>query len=232
MSIPAIIPYQLSNKGIELRYALRSAAKHLSGLSDVYLIGDKPDWYTGKHVPFVQTRGNIIWKQRNIYEKVLAGIEASGAEEFLFMNDDHYLLATERASKFPNYRNGTLSQLRERVYGDYKQTVDNTIDRLRPDEFNFDVHCPMRIKANVITYLDHSTNWGRPHGYCFKTLYGSDLFKGVEYPDIKIRKEMNREELDKVLAHRKWFSTSDHTFNTAMIKLMNELYPEKSRWEK
>lgn len=231
--IDLVIPYQISENGIELKYALRSACKYMTGIRDCYLIGDKPAWYTGKHIPFVQTRGNIIWKQRNIFEKVLAACNTPEvSEQFLFMNDDHYLLKEYDAATFPNYFSGCVSLVLGTVYGDYKETIQNTIDLdLEIKLHHYDVHCPIvydKDNFKCLLWL----NWSKPHGYAIKSIYGSTYFD-VRHScnDFKMRRQLEYPELRETIRGRPWFSTGDRTFNADMRKLMNELYPEKSKWE-
>ena len=64
-----LIPYRrCPNNGLELRYAIRSMVRHFKPLSGVVLIGDKPNWYCGEHIPATDTGA----KEWNIVNKILS----------------------------------------------------------------------------------------------------------------------------------------------------------------
>jgi len=88
----------------ELRYSLRSIEKYLSGVGQVFIIGDCPDFLTNViHIPATDEE-NREWKDRNIYRKLLIACnDVRISENFLFVNDDHYLTQPFEAGKFPFY---------------------------------------------------------------------------------------------------------------------------------
>src|SRR5688500_2320198 len=108
------------NNDIELRYCLRSIETHLSGYGDIFLIVHKPKWVKNvMHIP-AEDEQRTWWKERNIYRKILLACEDPRvSDDFLFMNDDHYLLSDFVAGEFPYYREGTISDYlgRDDQYG-------------------------------------------------------------------------------------------------------------------
>ena len=68
--------------------------KHFKGMSGVVLIGDKPDWYCGEHIPAADTGA----KEWNIVKKILL----SPYEDFIYSNED-FLAPQDFDETLPNY---------------------------------------------------------------------------------------------------------------------------------
>ena len=179
---------------------------HFKPLSGVVLIGDKPGWYKGEHIPSTDTGA----KEWNIVNKILL----SPYEDFLYSNDDYF--ATEDFSTdLPNYYSTTLREAR--VHGKYVGRVINCRS-VYPDGLFYDIHTPMVI--NLTKYRE-ANNLPQTKEYLCKSLYGNFIGGGVQLPDNKIRN-------GKLIPPGPFFSTNERT-----AKLINlpELYPVKSDYE-
>lgn len=74
----------------ELRYALRSIEKNLTGYRDIYLIGEKPGWV--QNVIHIKQK-DTSRKQYSIYNKFMTAAKTeSVSKNFLRWDDDVYLL--------------------------------------------------------------------------------------------------------------------------------------------
>ncbi len=80
-------------QGEELRFSLRSLEKNFVGTPKVWIVGDRPDWYQGNHIPHQQLehrrylpRFDQVAKARKILKERKIG------QEFLWMMDDVYFL--------------------------------------------------------------------------------------------------------------------------------------------
>lgn len=232
----AVIPYQHHGKGFELRYALRSLQQHFAGLRTVWIVGDElPLWAKGLNlIHFKEKHGNIRDKERNIYEKTNAACDdIRVSDDFLFANDDHFLLQGFNED-FPEYYHDLLKGTSEKAEGYYKETLVNTRGLLNHWAKDFDCHCP--IVYNKVLYKQSigRLNWQKSYGYAIKTVYCNTWgIEGEYMQDCKIRKAPEtRAELDELLAGRAWFSTCDYTARNAEVrKKIMELYPEPSRYE-
>lgn len=221
-----VIPF--AGSGIELKYTLRSITKHVKGLQRLIVIGDKPDWYTGEHIPH-QVYTNQAWKKRDMLEKTLL----SPVKEFYRFSDDYYLL--EDFGAFPYYSNGTLQSLFSR-YSEgnlYKQIVYNTKVLIGPGALSFDVHAPILMKKEVLTEIHHRYDWKLEYGYLIRSLYGF-LVKAnpVPYEDLIIRRgDIPIEQLRLMIKGRSCFSIGEYGFFGNSLQLLEELYPQASEWE-
>lgn len=228
-----VIPYQLNSKGYELKYALRSIEKHLSGVGQVFIVGDVPEWTTNIiHLPFEQTRGNIKWKERNIYEKVLAACnDERVSERFLFMNDDHFLCSDYEAGEFPYYWHATLGISEQKRYGDYKETLRNTLGITGQRMQDHDCHCPTLYSKYGFKKLSQ-LDWKQHFGYAIKTMYAFfNNLEGEQTEDLKIKEQLCFQQLLKIVETRDWFSINDRALNDGMKILLKYLYPKKSKFE-
>lgn len=204
-----VIPYKDDrNNGFELKYSIRSIVKHFHGLTGVCLIGDKPTWYTGEHIPMTDITGRKEW---SIVSKILS----SPYEDFLYSTDDHF--ATEPFdSSLPNYYSGPLSKAI--VHGKYETRVKNTRS-IYKDGLFYDIHTPMVI--NLTKFKEaHNIDWAN-YEYLSKSIYGNYIGGGELLSDSKVRR------FGEVPSGR-FFSTNNRTAQSIDFETM---YPEPSPYE-
>lgn len=215
----------------ELRYCLRSIVKHLSGYGDIFLIGHKPDWVKNIiHIP--ATDGEKTYeKERNVFGKLtIAAGDIRITDDFLRMDDDHFLLSSYIADKFPFYYEGWLKD--ELSISDYKHTLNNTVKEIG-DKRYFDVHCPMIFNKQRIWTTSALHDWNVKFGYCVKTTYCADHYlSGSPVADLKIRDPFPADQIREMIAGRSWFSIGHKACTTGMLTILSELYPSKSPYEK
>lgn len=219
-----------TQKNKELRYALRSIEQHLTGVGQVFIVGECPEWVTNViHIPFTEDPRNRF-RDRNIMLKMLEACKDSRVSgDFLMVHDDHFLLSDYEAGKFPYYHMGQMNE----GFGQYGETKQNTKSLLSfAAEFNnFDCHCPIVFNKQLFKRAAQA-DWSKWYGYCLKTLYC--VMNGIEgelITDIKIRYPNTKGEIMEQIAGRKWFSIGDRCFENGMWDVLNELYPNKSRYE-
>lgn len=221
----------------ELRYCLRSIEKHLTGYGEIVIVGAIPKWIQNViHIP--ATDEDKTWdKEKNIFNKImLACQDERVTEDFLFMNDDHYLLKDYAAGEFTFYAYGNLSEqvLRDDQYGN---TAANTAMHMPTYWPYFDVHCPIVYNKEVFKRLAE-LDWTRKYGYCIKTLYAGFAVPShakllaFEHPDLKINEPLSISRIKKRLEGRHWFSIGNKAFEGGIMGVLNELYPKKSKYER
>lgn len=217
----------------EIRYCLRSIEKHLTGYGDVFIIGELPYWMRNViHIPFKEQSTQSYDKERNIYNKIMAACaDERVTGDFLFMNDDHFLLQDFEAGKFPYYCQGWLSEFL--TVTDYKHTVKNTIDwLLGRDCPYFDVHCPIVYNKEKFQWCVLCADWTVKWGYCIKTIFCEiNAITAPEYLDLKINEVYSSDRIRKLIAGRPWFSIGDRAREGGLLKVLQELYPNKSKYE-
>lgn len=204
-----VIPLRNGGGYEQLRFALRSITTH-HNVTDCILVGGKPVWYTGQHIPFKDYWP--IHKEANIRDKTIAGAELVQGE-FMFANDDHILLQPITET----YNKGLLStNLAKRVgNGSYTRCLRNTLDHYG-DIDNVDCHCPMMMTTEGV----RKTAFDWPDfGIGFKTCYSQE--NGIESVYMEDCKT------DRMPVNRQWFSLTD---NFPVQKLV-ALFPKKCIFE-
>lgn len=156
--------------------------KHFKPLSGVVLIGDKPDWYCGEHIPAADIEGR---KEYSIYNKLM---QVKGT--VLYSNDDMYALK-DFSTDLPNYYKGLCSEHRthDKKYKDlYNACPAGWLD--------FDCHCPMIIDTTKFKWLAADMP--------IKSVYGNtNNLPATKFTDMKIRGDWPD------LTGRDFFSTHD-----------------------
>jgi hypothetical protein len=243
MNTSIVIPLASNGFGsrynnIELKYCLRSIENHLFGYGDIFLIGHLPKWVKNViHIPATD-EDRTWWKERNIYRKILLACEDPRvSEDFLFMNDDHFLLKDYVAREFPVYYDGCVSDQRDRD-DQYGVSVQNTIRAMRAagyrDEWNYDVHAPI-VYNKILFKQMPGVPWEDRYGYCIKSLYQNWWgLVGVHYPDLKINQPLPGQRINELITGRHWFSIGNKALDmgSGMVGVLEELYQKKSLYEK
>lgn len=214
-----VIPYRLpADGGIELRYAIRSMVKHFKPLSGVLLIGDKPLWYTGDHIPYADLKGE---KERSMQLKVLQAPD----EIFLYSNDD-YFAAQDFDRSLPDYYDTDCRDMAARHPIDsYRKLYNNCL----PHWKNFDIHTPMIVDKRSFQAAYYKMDAQTP----IKTTYGNFLCAPRTcLADCKISGEHSTDEIIYATKDRPFFSTHDSAINLDMIGFLQSKYPNASPYER
>lgn len=219
-----VIPYQYNENSEELRFAIRSMVKHFKPLTGVLLIGDKPEWFAGDHLPLADImwpdQPGRIWKERSMMLKVLACPD----EAFLYSNDDFFALQDFKT--VPYYYD---TDCREQAAKHTIMSYRDMYEQCNPDWKNHDVHAPMimmrdKFLASYQEMIEADCQWP------IKTMY-AHTFEGTFFSDLKIRGEHTYDELTWITKDRDFFSTHNSAIDITMLSFLMNLYPEKSKYE-
>lgn len=230
------------NQDLELRYSLRSLDKHACNYNKVVIVGHCPDWVDQKqvlYIPFEQ----IWYKERNIMSKLLQVSQDSRvSEDFIHFNDD-YFLTNPWDFALPTNFCATMS-LREsldngRSFGAYPSIIRRTWEFLHKHALpilHYDVHLPFTFNKDlfVSTMTDTRLIWEDPtkRGYVIRSLYGNmNQIEAQSMKDVKFIDFINWEVGLQVVNKLKIFSSGE-TLTHNVIKVLENLYPKKSRYEK
>jgi len=222
-----ILPYKPDiHDGEELKYSLRSIEKYLTGFTNLIILGRPPEWYKGDQYISENFIGR---KQYSIYSKILTACNWENVtDNFIMFNDDHFLLQLLQISDIKYWNNGWLANEYTRgLSSRYSEAVKHTLGIL-PDALNFDIHTPIIYnKAKFRTLFT-----GKENEICIKSYYCNALqLDGVFMDDCKIDQLLGKEGIYSVIKDKMFFSTSSNAIREPMKIVLEELYPDKSRWE-
>lgn len=218
---------------LELKYCLRSIEKNFSNVGTVVIVGDKPAWRT-KNIYYIrfEESNNNHHRAQNICQKILAACSVGITDNFLFMNDDHFILGQYDLYYFPFYHRGPFNLTRLRNHPSQLIQTQNTINRFGSKMFDYDIHCP--IIYNKERFINTFRGLKFPeYGYCLKSYYMAlNKRHSILTKDLKFIEPLRKEEILAQVEGRSWFSTGDAAMvRGEMIKALEQLYPQKSRYE-
>lgn len=209
----------------EIRYSLRSVEMYLHGFRNVWIVGELPVWL--KNVNHIPAKDQFQVPDENIRHKILAACRhPEVSDEFLFINDDHYLLTDFIAAEFPYYYCSTIEQyVKTRGHDGYGNRCLNTkrhLDQLGHESKYYDIHYPIRYnKAKFIEILGELPT--KQHGYVLKSLYANAVkVQGIETRDCKFAGTPPPKAV--------CFSTMPRV-NGALYRWFEYKFPEKSNFE-
>jgi hypothetical protein len=210
----AVIPYRYDkDHGEELHFAIRSLVKYFTPLSEIIVVGDCPDWYTGTHIQCTDTSKR---KEYSIYNKLM---QVKG--KVLYSNDDYYAL--QPFDEALPYYNGPHTCGYMAKYSTDKQYKE--LYRNCPDYWhNFDIHCPMVIDTTIFKWFIDQP---------IKTAYAhqTSIDNCIQIEDCKIGGNKTYEFIKAAIKDRPFFSSKENAKIGGMPKVLNELFPDKSKYE-
>jgi len=200
----------------ELRYSLRSIEKYLTPPFEVIIVGDTmPDWINNvTQIELADVKGQPNFSVRR---KVLAALEY--AEEFLFMNDDIYLLQPDDFKV--TYYSGDLKTKGE-------SGAKSLLKQLEK-EWRYGLyfgHYPAIYKRDFIEIIQRFTN-----DVPTKSAYlNCTQAQCISIPDCKIMTAKKPEYIREFIKDKPCFSTGVYSIKGA-LPVLQELFPDKSKFE-
>jgi hypothetical protein len=199
----------------ELRYSIRSMVKYANATRCI-VVGFKPPWYTGEHIPMSDT----TFKEHSIYSKLLEACKHT--DRFIFCNDDHFML---REDLIDYYYSKPLKGLGD--VDSYGRKIAAT-EALFPNGKFFDIHCPMIIESECMPL---PYEW-LPHEYIVKSLYcNHHNIEGVYMQDCKIPGYMSDNDIMRYTADRSFVSLGPQALGEPMKRYLTTKFPDPSPWE-
>lgn len=162
------------------------------------------------------------------------------SDYFLYMNDDHYLLRDyDLKYRFPSYHRGEidLNKIPNEAQTIQMRNTLNSLQTVIPPgvkALDYDVHCPISFnKESFINSFEVLPEPWPDHGYGIKSYYSNSILReGTEARDLKFTEPAVRGEILYKLEGREWFSIGDRCLLEGdMFKVLEELYPLKSKYE-
>jgi len=236
--IDVVIPLGTSSRhgDAELRYALRSIERHLENLGRVWIVGHRPAWIRGvEHVPCEDRRRS---KDRNIIHKIEAACRAGVSERFVFWSDDQIFLRPLAFLQLGPYTWGPVHERNGRD-GRWHRRLAVTRDWLHAEgfaAFHCDTHVPIPMERERLLELAELSRdcWDAHDGLTVGTWYvnGAEVQpQPMGHRKATIEAAVPAEQLRRKIAGRWFLGFNDAGFTPELRALLNELFPEPSRFE-
>jgi hypothetical protein len=212
----------------ELRYSIRSVLANAPE-GNIWVVGDKPDWYSGNHI-YVNPKSSKYGNARMNIEAILNSTEIS--ERFVLMNDDFFIVKPVKEIKY--FYNGKMKNIIEalesrRGNAGYLNLLRKTHQKLIRNRIsnplNYELHIPMvmeKEKLNKI-FVQYSL-WRSPYGNIYKV--GGEYMRDVKYHTNPVHKT----SFHYLESDLPYLSTEDDSFEEVLPYLEN-LFPNPSPYE-
>jgi hypothetical protein len=215
----------------ELRYSIRSAVKNLPH-DKIWVVGGKPDWYTGNYIQVDQRKD----KYRNARENLKAIVASKEiSESFVLMNDDFYII--NKISTIPYMHAKTLDdkiKSRDDQFSgnSYMNILRKTLfilsKRATGPVLDYELHVPMIMeKKKLASILKFMGLWRSIYGNMFGV-------GGVEITDVKVYGESSpfypsSYDMDNLMYD--YLSSNDDSFEEVKNLILFDRFSSKSIYE-
>ena len=191
--------------------------KYFKDMDGLILVGDRPAWFKGFHLQHSDIDKR---KEYSVYKKLLTAKQYIYPETKLLLCHDDIFALQPFDSFLPNYYRGTC---KEAIQWTKERRFKDMLLSCPPDWLHFEVHAPMVIDTSLIEDEDSD--------FLLKTTYANrNHLPGIDIADCKLRGELNTTEIRQRIKGRPFFSTQDN-MEGYVLKVANQLYPEKSKFE-
>jgi hypothetical protein len=216
----------------ELRYSIRSVVKNMPQ-GNIWLIGNKPDWYIGNFIPVDDIGGKFT----NITNAIsIAANSDQISDDFVLMHDDFF--AIKPVKNIPIMHNGLLlDKIKEYQELDpgsrYAAILSKAYAYLRRrgirNPLDYDIHVPMIMNKNNLKNVVNKTN-------APMSVYGN-IFNigGEQVTDVKIYTKFNKlhdRSHDVINSDFPFVSCEDKSFAHLHRSILREMLPNKTIYER
>jgi hypothetical protein len=221
-----------SGENEELRYSIRSILYSFPN-AKVWLVGGKPDWYSGSYIEVDQNNN----KYTNALNNLKSICESSDiSNNFILMNDDFFIIKKINDIKY--FYNGLLSEKIDKftkitgssMYIKKLITTNKTLISLGVNNpIDYELHVPMIMAKDKL--FDIITKYP---DCLWRSMYGN-LFNvgGTQMEDVKVY--ANKRHLarsNEITENSIYMSTEDTSLKLMLDKILKNLLPNASSYEK
>lgn len=219
-----------SGENEELRYSIRSVIQNMPK-GKIWVVGGKPDWYVGNHIPVKQN----FQKYKNARNNLAAICESKEiSNKFVLMNDDFFVVKPVKRVKY--YHGGFLQ---DKVYqyedlqptSSYTRILQNTNKRLLrlgiEKPLDYELHVPMPMyKDKLEVALRGNTLWRSNYGNIFNV-------GGTKIKDVKVYSSsaLMRKSYDFNSLIYDYISSNQDSFEKVKSEVLEKMFSEKSIYE-
>lgn len=229
----------------ELRYSLRSIEKFGKNVGNVYVIGADPGFLSDK-VTFVGSADYLDAKHKNILNKICEAYEYTNiSDHFLLSSDDHFYVKETDFDNYPIYCKSNLPNKvkpTDKAKG-YKRSLVATRKLLEAHGYSFfhfgwhgNTHIykeAIDLASDLIEQSYEIPKGCEPTSLLLNVLYKHKPFEFIKRKDLKIKTSLNGvEDLKEKIGDREVFSIYDDVINKGVAEYLQELFPNKSKYEK
>lgn len=214
----------------ELRYSIRSAVENFPH-DRVWLVGHKPDWYSGPFIP-VEDVGTKFNNIRLCLKMIAYSYKISN--DFVLMNDDFFFV--KKIEELPVMHGGSLYDRVEHYKkitpgSSYTLLLANTYKALLrrgiKEPIDYDMHVPMKMSKDELSKVVDKP-------FLVRSMYGNEFEIGGELiKDVKTYSSpaFAERNYDYSTGDSSFISTEDGTFSKVLESVLKDMFPSPSEYE-
>lgn len=226
----------------ELRFSLRSISKNGSGIRNIFIVGECPEYLKNIiHIPASDIFDPAVNADGNIITKVLAACgDKRLSENFLFINDDHLVLKPVNIADVPAFHKGSMDTFTDDYWNlnYWRKRLRLTKDVLLANHlpcFHFDCHTPMVMNKEKFKTVIAGFDYKNGIGLTMKSLYGNVVY-GINGTILNgqkktIFKHYKLQEIDKRILGAQFISFNDHGLNDSLKWWLIDQFPNQCKYE-
>ena len=227
---------------IELRYSLRSIEKYCTNYGRIFVIGADPGFLSDKVIYIPHEDLNCCYKHTNILTNIqIAAFTTDISDNFVLQSDDHFYIKPYDFGTMPVYHKGYLKDEYEEkdIYKASLSMTKHILERYDYPIYNCSQHCGTLLNKDTIAKINRTLIYDAYQTYeCAEPtcLISNVMLKEFNITpehrkDIKIFDFNGREEFDSIIKDNFCFSIYDEAFDCGIEDILQELYPNKSKYE-
>jgi hypothetical protein len=215
----------------ELRYSIRSVV-HSFPDAKVWVVGGKPDWYSGGHIPITQNHH----KYANAFNNIDAICNSADiSETFVLMNDDFFIV--KKIDSIEPMHGGLLSEKINRytkLTGSSMYIKKLILTHTRLKECSIDSALDYELHVPMVMEKDKLKTVIKNYPSClWRSMYGN-LFSvgGNKIEDVKVynnKKHLGRSK--NITEDSIFISTEDLSFNMVFETILRDNFKNKTTYE-
>ncbi len=229
-------------QGDELRWSIRSVLENFQGESTIFLVGEKPPWYTGNHLPVPRIPNQNNRNFKDALNKMCVATQAVELpESFVWMMDDIYLVkpltladlaigryrslvSSDRIRAMSGKRNYWV-QWKKRTF---KALLDNGMTT-----YDYATHLPhvisrddWQLMARVFDIPTRQFTWELIYGNLFyQTKKPIDQFYG------QVRRQMSAEQIQNFADRYCIINNTQGGWSNGLRRFLMHRFPIQSSYE-
>ena len=213
---------------LELRLSLRCLEANGRRFNRIFVVGVKPEWI--QNIFYIPEKDNLT-REKNTFKKVLTACRSDISDEFLFMNDDFFMMKEFDAETYPYFVTGKVVGINRPSR--YQKIQNKTLSLLESrgisPVLDFRGHCPIRYNKEKFLSMEEFFNksLNSDVGYSHRILYGNLFVKEVcsGVKDCKLWSET--ELVDNVQG-----CISSREEGIEILRKIEKIYNKPSKYEK
>lgn len=219
MKYPVVIPYvRTQDGGQELKYTLRSLKNLTEWNGEVFIIGDREDWF--RNITHIPNKTRSYSPYEDVENKVLLALrDRRIPDDFIFTNDDIYIT---RKTTIKNWHRGELPKEGKGYHMKAKiATRSFLISKGIENPLDFSVHAPMILnkqkRMEVHKIVKRSL---RGTALLARTIYGNMFIDPKDMVKTKDKKTKTSKLMSGAVISTQYFTDE-----------LSDKFPEESKFE-